>query len=74
MQKLIEKGKRLFLATNSHLEYADLIMSQTLGDDWRTLFDLSVVNAQKPGFFKKNNSPFYEIDQNATTLKGKSIT
>jgi len=43
------------LATNSHIEYADLIMTQTLGEDWRSLFDLSFVNAQKPGFFSKPN-------------------
>lgn len=44
LEKLRANGKRLFLATNSHEEYMELIMSQTLGPDWKTLFDLSCAN------------------------------
>jgi FMN phosphatase YigB (HAD superfamily) len=37
---LRSKGKQVFLATNSHVEYTELIMTATLGSDWRDFFDL----------------------------------
>jgi hypothetical protein len=48
-------------------------MSQTLGEDWRTLFDLSFMNAQKPGFFRKVTQPCFKIDQTIANFKGKVI-
>lgn len=63
----------MFLATNSHIEYADLIMTQTLGADWRSLFDLSFVNAQKPSFFVKPNQTCYSIDPTTENQKGSVI-
>ncbi len=34
--KLREAGKKIFIATNSHAEYTNLIMTQSIGEDWRT--------------------------------------
>lgn len=34
LQTLIKRGKKLFLATNSHYEYAEVIMTATFGKDW----------------------------------------
>jgi len=48
--KLRALGKKLFLGTNSHYEYSQLIMSVTLGEDWEDLFDVVVMNCRKPAF------------------------
>lgn len=48
-------------------------MTQTLGEDWKTLFDLSFVNAQKPVFFNKPNQYCYSIDQTSENQKGDVI-
>ena len=53
---LREQGCRLFLVTNSHFDYTDLLLSYSFGEDWRSLFDISIVYAQKPSFFKNFNS------------------
>lgn len=45
------KRQAVFLVTNSHMQYAELILNVSLGPEWRTLFDLIIVNAQKGGFF-----------------------
>jgi hypothetical protein len=45
LEKLIGAGKLLFLATNSHFEYMEFIMEQSLGADWKTLFCLSCANS-----------------------------
>jgi len=49
--KLKRAGKKLFLATNSHTEYSNLIMTTTLGDDWRSFFDIICCYCRKPLFF-----------------------
>jgi FMN phosphatase YigB (HAD superfamily) len=41
-------GKKLFLTTNSHALYMEIVMSATLGDDWMDLFDICVANCKKP--------------------------
>jgi hypothetical protein len=32
--KLRAKGKKLFMATNAHVEYFSLVMQETFGEDW----------------------------------------
>lgn len=59
LTELKEKGVRLFLATNSHIEYMNLIMEQTLGEDWKSLFDLNLANCRKPLFFINQENSFY---------------
>jgi len=62
----------MFLATNSHEEYMEVIMSHTLGPDWKSLFDLSCANCQKPRFFRSEQS-FFEIDKSTLNFKGRAI-
>ena len=47
LQKLREEGKFIFLATNAHAEYMEMIMSTTLGEDWRSFFHMAIANARK---------------------------
>ena len=73
--KLKESGKKLFVATNSHVEYSDVILTATFGEDWRSLFDVICCFTCKPRFFQNEQvTPFHEYDSTHITNKGKSIT
>mmetsp|Transcript_4339 Transcript_4339/g.2862 ORF Transcript_4339/g.2862 Transcript_4339/m.2862 type:complete len:105 (-) Transcript_4339:308-622(-) len=69
LKKLRDAGKLIFLATNSHNDYMEVIMRQTIGDDWKDYFDLINAHCRKPGFFGKDQQ-FYTVDKNADNLKG----
>lgn len=43
------QGVKLLLLTNSHFDYTQFLMTYAFGSDWKALFDLSIVYAQKPG-------------------------
>ena len=55
-------GKKVFLLTNSEWEYTAAMMNtvlgrdEDLGEDWLDLFDLVVVEARKPGYFRPSQS------------------
>ncbi len=65
LHKLRSSGKKLFLLTNSLLDYTDSVMSHVLDGrvaeypSWRNYFDVIVVGAQKPRFFSER-APFFE--------------
>ncbi len=61
LQRLALGGRRLLLITNSEHYYTDGLCRHLLGDSWRELFDLVVVSAGKPAFFKKRR-PFLLLD------------
>lgn len=69
LDKFIDSGKKLFLLTNSEFYYTDMLMEYLLDTDnltyssWRDYFEIVIVNARKPGFFKEN-TPFYEVNEN----------
>ncbi|MBM3285784.1 MAG: HAD-IG family 5'-nucleotidase [Candidatus Eisenbacteria bacterium] len=58
LHRMKEHGYRLFLLTNSEASYTSLIMDRLLGGmipskrGWTEFFDLVVVRAGKPGFFR----------------------
>jgi len=60
-------GIKIFYATNSYREFGDLIMKNSLGEDFLDLFDLCISFARKPVFFVnkvldgENNFRFPEI-------------
>ncbi len=60
-------GKRLFLLTNSGLDYTQAVMSYLLDKrlpgyaSWRSYFDVIVVDAKKPSFFTEQ-APLLQID------------
>ena len=62
LEILRSKGMHLFLGTNSHQEYMNLIMKSTLGDGWEQIFDLNVANCRKPLFFRSTDNPMFCID------------
>lgn len=72
LQKLRDMGKKLFLATNSHAEYTEFIMTQSIGKEWRSYFDFVSSHCGKPIYFEdlEGHRPFYRYDENADDKKG----
>lgn len=59
LQRLALGGRRLLLITNSEWSYTDAVMRYLFDGAlpdvaWRDLFDLVIVEARKPGFFRRN--------------------
>jgi HAD superfamily 5'-nucleotidase-like hydrolase len=73
LQKLALGGYKILLITNSEWYYTNAICSYLFDKDalglesWRDLFDLVVVSAEKPLFFKKNR-PFVELDEQGAEI------
>jgi HAD superfamily 5'-nucleotidase-like hydrolase len=59
LEKLKQSNKKLFLATNSRLDYTDLLTKYAFGDDWKDLFDLIIVDCKKPLFFSNSNKQIF---------------
>jgi 5'-nucleotidase len=64
LHKLRSGGKKLFLLTNSLLDYTDAVMSFVLDGvlaeypSWRNYFDVVVTGAAKPAFFSEHRPLF----------------
>lgn len=52
---------RIFLLTNSHADYSNLLLNHAFGEDWRSVFDLMIYYGNKPSFFSDSN-PFYALN------------
>jgi len=67
LHRLRSGGKKLFLLTNSQLDYTRAVMSHLLDGvvaeypSWRNYFDVVITGANKPAFFA-DGSPFLELD------------
>ena len=59
--------------TNSPFEIVSAGMSYMFGDDWRTLFDIIIVNAKKPSFFSHKNRPFRVYSPKSGRLKWQRV-
>lgn len=64
----LRKHRTVFLLTGSHIDFANLTATQSLGADWRDLFDVVICFAKKPGFFT-GARPFKQLDGFAETTK-----
>ncbi|CAK0886513.1 unnamed protein product [Prorocentrum cordatum] len=73
LEKLEAAGKKLMLVSNSPYWYVNSGMSHAVGDDWKKLFDVVVVDAGKPKFYT-DDRPFREVSQNTGRKKFKKIT
>ncbi len=68
LKRMALGGRRLLLITNSEWYYTDALCRHLFDGaipglgNWRALFDLVIVDAGKPGFFRKGG-PFIEIDE-----------
>ena len=71
---LKKSDKKLFIATNSLWDYANVVMNylcfgskQKLSLDWLEYFDIVITGAQKPAFFKQVN-PIFSVDVNNNSI------
>lgn len=73
MKKLRGRSK-LFLLTGSNFDFADFTASYAIGEDWRSLFDIVVCYARKPGFFT-GNAEFYTLNgyKEETGIRGNEL-
>uniref|UniRef100_A0A4W6F4P4 5'-nucleotidase domain containing 3 n=1 Tax=Lates calcarifer TaxID=8187 RepID=A0A4W6F4P4_LATCA len=68
LKKLSEHGKKMFLITNSPFDFVDRGMSYIVGKDWRDLFDVVIVQADKPSFFNDRRKPFRRVTDKGALL------
>ncbi|XP_061171601.1 5'-nucleotidase domain-containing protein 3-like [Saccostrea echinata] len=62
LETLVNKGKQLFLITNSGFPFVDAGMKFMVGDNWRDLFQVIITKARKPKFFNESKRPFRIYD------------
>ncbi|CAL1547611.1 unnamed protein product [Lymnaea stagnalis] len=67
LENLANEGKKLFLITNSGFPFIDHGMTYMVGKEWKELFDIVIVNARKPKFFKEGYRPFRALNMDLMT-------
>lgn len=71
LDRMAMGGRRLILTTNSEWYYTDAICRYLFdgvgSSHWSEIFDLVIVSARKPGFFRRER-PFVEIDREGREL------
>ncbi|KAM4675231.1 5'-nucleotidase domain-containing protein 3 [Discoglossus pictus] len=71
LAKLANHGKKMFLITNSPSSFVDRGMNFIVGKDWRDLFDVVIVQADKPNFFNDKRRPFRKVNDRGVLLWDK---
>ncbi|XP_053319528.1 5'-nucleotidase domain-containing protein 3 [Spea bombifrons] len=71
LAKLANHGKKMFLITNSPSSFVDKGMNFIVGKDWRDLFDVVIVQADKPNFFNDKRRPFRKVTDRGVLLWDK---
>lgn len=62
------RGKKIFLMTNSQMDFAELVMQTVLGVDWGDYFDFILTSSQKPKFFTRKDA--FESENGKRYVKG----
>ena len=60
LEQIRKKGIKIFFATNSYMTYAEFILKNTVGEDFKQFFDLGIWLSKKPFFFDP------DIEKNGT--------
>ncbi|XP_070793142.1 5'-nucleotidase domain-containing protein 2 [Pituophis catenifer annectens] len=63
LNRLVNNNKKLFLITNSPFSFVDKGMKYMVGKNWQDLFDMVIVQADKPSFFTDKRKPFRKMDE-----------
>ncbi|XP_068128900.1 5'-nucleotidase domain-containing protein 3 isoform X2 [Hyperolius riggenbachi] len=71
LSKLANTGKKMFLITNSPSSFVNKGMNFIVGKDWRDLFDVVIVQADKPNFFNDKRRPFRKVTDRGILLWDK---
>ncbi|DBA05282.1 TPA: hypothetical protein N0F65_007444 [Lagenidium giganteum] len=56
LERIRSSGKKMFLCTNSSFPYIDAGLRYMVGEDWRQLFDVTIVSARKPNFYTRHRA------------------
>ena len=76
LRKFLERAagakKRLFLLTNSPLDFVEAGMKFLVGGDWMKLFDVSIFEAGKPNWFS-GEKPFRSLDATRSFVKWGTV-
>ena len=73
LDKFREKGKKLFVLTNSEWSYTNMVMNYLLENtmleykSWQDFFDIIICHASKPEFFIKNRD-FFEVNEQTSEM------
>ena len=73
LKKLKSEGKTCFLITNSPFALVNAGMVYLVGQNWRDIFDVIIVNAKKPGFFTHRLRHLREYNPEKQILSWKEI-
>lgn len=69
LAEIRQKGVLLFISSNSTFEVADILMKESIGEDWLDHFDFVMYENKKPDFFRKHNDY-----SNFVTLDGEEVS
>ncbi|KAK0075392.1 hypothetical protein PV325_006953, partial [Microctonus aethiopoides] len=72
--RLVSANKKMFLVTNSPFHFVDKGMKFLVGDDWKNIFDVVVVQARKPRFFTDESRPMRIYDEIQKTQLWDRVT
>eukprot|EP00357_Protocruzia_adherens_P036554 CAMPEP_0115032100 /NCGR_PEP_ID=MMETSP0216-20121206/38953_1 /TAXON_ID=223996 /ORGANISM="Protocruzia adherens, Strain Boccale" /LENGTH=388 /DNA_ID=CAMNT_0002409927 /DNA_START=191 /DNA_END=1354 /DNA_ORIENTATION=+ len=74
IEKLKTQNYRFFLVTNSQITTTQRLMTYTYGEKWMDLFDFTIVNSRKPGFFKDATNVLRQVsDENHDGIPSDKI-
>lgn len=72
--KELRKHRNTFLITGSNADFVNFTATYALGEDWKSLFDITICYAKKPGFFTENR-PFIQVTnyEEADVIESKDL-
>ena len=73
LSNLKNAGKKIFLITNSKYEMVNAGMNYMVGHDWTNIFDVIIVQANKPRFFTQKATHFRQYLPDKRILSWKHI-
>jgi FMN phosphatase YigB (HAD superfamily) len=73
LTSLKSRGFFLFIVTNAHYEFANLVLRCSLGEKWSDYFDLIVFHSAKPSFWEQSEKPFYDVKVDSDSLAGDPL-
>ena len=73
LERLKNQGKTTFLMTNSPFDIVNAGMNYMFDENWRSLFDIVIVNAKKPSFFTAAGRHFRVYSPKTGRLKWQKV-
>lgn len=74
LERLTNADKQLFLVTNSPYNFVNKGMGMLVGEDWKDLFDVVIVQARKPRFFTDESRPMRMYDETKNVYLWDRVT